>query len=103
HLGFFVDSVSLFERSPEALVAHDDGVNDAVRVESELVLAEDAEFAGTNDSAFLGIHLTGQDFHEGGLASAVGAGEAVALAVRKGGGDVVKQNFGAVAHGYIAN
>ena len=52
---------------------------------------------------FCGSSLAGQELHEGGLAGAVGAGQAVALARREGGRDFVKQNFGAVAHGYIAD
>ena len=40
HFGLGVDAVALFERSPERLVAHDDGVDDAIGVEGELILAQ---------------------------------------------------------------
>ena len=52
-LGLLVDAVALFKGGPEGLVAHDDGVDDAVGVEGELVLAEDAELARADDGAFL--------------------------------------------------
>ena len=53
HLGFLVDAVALFERGPERLVAHDDGVDDAIGVEGELILAQDAELARADDGALL--------------------------------------------------
>ncbi len=43
HLGLGVNTVALFHSCPEALVAHDDRVDHAIRVEGELVLAEHAE------------------------------------------------------------
>ena len=80
HFGLLVDAVALFEGGPERLVAHDDGVDDAIGVKGELVLAEHAELARADDGAFLRVELAGEDFHEGGLAGAVGAGESVAAA-----------------------
>ena len=103
HLGFLVDAVALFEGGPEGLVAHDDGVDDAIGVEGELVLAEDAELAGTDDGALLGVELAGEDLHEGGFAGAVGAGEAVAAAGDEADADVFKEDLGAVAHGDVAD
>jgi hypothetical protein len=85
-LGFLVDFVALFEGGPEAFVAHDNGVDDAEGVKGVLVLAEDGEFARADDVALLGVEVAGKDFHEGGLAGAVGAGEAVTTAVGEGGG-----------------
>ena len=90
-------------RRPQPLVAHDDGVDHAIGVEGELVLAQDAELARADDGALLRLEFAGEHLHESGLAGAVGAGQAVALARRKGGGDFVEQNFGAVAHGNIAD
>jgi hypothetical protein len=52
HLGLLVDAVALFKGGPEGLVAHDDGVDDAIGVEGELVLAEDAELAGRTTVPF---------------------------------------------------
>ena len=82
-LRLLVDAIALFECGPERLVAHDDGVDDAIGVEGELVLAEDAEFAGAHDVALLGVELAGEDLHKCGLAGTVGAGEAVAAAGRR--------------------
>ena len=101
HLGLGVDDLALLERGPEALVAHDDGVDDAEGVELVLVLLEDAELFGADDGALLGVQLAGEDLHEGGLAGAVGAGEAVAAAAVEGDGDVLEEQLRAVAHGDI--
>ena len=102
-LGLLVDAVALFKGGPEGLVAHDDGVDDAIGVEGELVLAEDAELAGADDGALLGVELAGEDLHEGGFAGAVGAGEAVAAAGDEADADIFKEDLGAVAHGDVAD
>ena len=102
-VGLGVDVVALFHRLPKTLVAHDDGIDDAIGVECELVLAQDTELARTHDCALLRIQFAGQQIHEGGFAGAIGARQSVALSRRERGGDVVEQNFGAVAHGYIAD
>ncbi len=91
-------TLALFERRPEPLVAHDDGVDDAVRVEGVLVLFEDAEFLGADHSALLGIDLAGEDLHEGGLAGAVGPGEAIAASAGERYRDILKEQLCAVAH-----
>ncbi len=52
-LGLLVDAVALFQGGPEGLVAHDDGVDDAIGVEGELVLAQNAQFARADDGALL--------------------------------------------------
>ena len=85
HFGFLVDAVALFKGGPEWLVAHDDGVDDAVGVEGELILTEDAEL------------------HECRFAGAVGPGEAVATAGDEADGDFFEENFSAVAHGDVAD
>jgi len=88
---------------PEWLVAHDDGVDDAVGVEGELVLAEYAELAGADYGAFLGVEFAGEDLHECRFAGAVGPGEAVATAGDEADGDFFEENFSAVAHGDVAD
>src|SRR5450755_1255198 len=90
HLRLRVDDFTLFERGPQALVAHDHGVDYAIFIESELILAQDAELAGTDDGSLLGIQFAGQKLHEGRLAGAVGAGEAIAFPRNKAGGNFVK-------------
>ena len=102
HLGFLVDAIALFEGGPKGFVAHDDGVDNAIVVKGELILAEHAELSGANDGAFLRIEFAGEDLHKGGLAGAVGSGESVAPSGRKGYRDFFEQNLGAVAHRYIA-
>ena len=92
HLGLLVDAVALFQGRPERLVAHDDGVDDAIGVEGELILAQDAELARADDGAFLGVELAGEDLHEGGFAGAVGAGEAVAAAGDEADADVFEED-----------
>ena len=68
-----------------------------------MVLAQYAELPRTHDVSLLGVELAGKDLHERRLPGAVWTREAIALSRRKGGGDVVEQYFGAVAHAYIAN
>ena len=92
-----------FHGRPEALVAHDDGVDDAVGVEGELVLAQDAELARAHNGALLRVKFPGEQLHERGLARAVGPGQAVVAPGGERGGDIFEQNFGAVAHRNIAD
>ena len=103
HLGLLVDAVALFEGGPEGLVAHDDGVDDAIGVEGELILAQNAEFARADDGALLRVELAGEDLHESGLAGAVGAGEAVAAAGHEADAHVFEEHLRAVAHGDVAD
>ena len=42
-----------------------------------------------------GLEFAGQDLHEGRFAAAVGADQAIAMAVAEGHGDVFEQGFGA--------
>ena len=103
HFGLGINLVALFQGCPQAFVAHDDGVDHAIGVKGELVLAQHAELSRANDGALLGVEFAGKKLHEGGFSGPVGTGQAIALARRKGGRDVFEQNFGAVAHRYIAD
>ena len=47
HLGTLVERVAFGQGVPKALVSHDHGVDDAIAVEGELILAEDAELLRT--------------------------------------------------------
>ena len=102
-LRLLVDGVALLHGRPQPLVAHDDGVDHGVGVEGELVLAQHAELARADDRALLRVEFAAEQLHEGGFAGAVGPGQAIALARRERRGDFVEQNFGAVAHGHIAD
>ncbi len=101
HLGLGVEKVALFERGPQAMVAHDHRVDDAQLVVGELILLEDAELLRADDAALLRRLLAGEQLHEGGLARAVGAGQAVAAAGQETGGHFVEENLRAEAHGDI--
>ena len=103
HLGLGVEELALFERTPEPLVPHDDRVDDAELIKGKLVLTEDAELVGPRDRALLRGQFARQQLHEGGLARAVGACEAVAPAAGEGGRDVLEEHLRAVAHGDVAD
>src|SRR3954453_15857643 len=95
-LWFGENAFTLFNRLPQPAIAHYNGVNHAVGVESKVVLAQDSELARTNDISLLRFELTLKDLHECSLPRSAGTHEAVTLAGRKGCGDGVEQYFGAV-------
>ena len=95
---FGVQGFSFLEGVPEAAIAHDHGIDHAMFVEGELVLAQDTELFRPRDVAFGRFELAGKDLHERGLARAVGAGDRVAAAREKGGRDVLEQYSGAEPH-----
>ena len=99
----FVDVVALLKSGPQALVAHDDGIDDAIGVESILVLAQHAKLSGANDNALLGVEIRAQNFHERGLARSVWPGQAVAATGSKGGGDIFEKDLRSITHAYIAD
>ncbi len=101
HLGLGVEDVALFERAPQPLVAHDHRVDDAQLVVGELILLEDAELLRADDVALLRRLLAGEQLHEGRLARAVRAGQAVAAAGQETGGYLVEENLRAEAHGDV--
>ena len=75
---FGVERVAFFERPPERRVAHDDRVDDAKRVEGELILAQNAELLGARDRAFGRLQIAGQDLHQRRFSGAVGTGDGIA-------------------------
>src|SRR5690606_5652387 len=48
-----------------------------------------------------GLQVTAQDLHEGGLAAAVGADQAITVAVTELDGNVLEQRLGAELHGDV--
>src|SRR5579862_10038397 len=102
-LSLRMNAVALFHRSPQTLVAHHHGVDNAIGVEGKLILAQYAELLWTHDSSLLRIKFAGQKVHKRSFTCAVRPGQAIALARRERRRDLFKQNFGAVAHGYIGN
>ena len=55
HFGPRIQRVALGQGVPEPLVAHDDGVDDAIAVEGVLVLAEHAELPRADHGSALGL------------------------------------------------
>ena len=84
-------------------MAHHHHVQHALVFVGELVLAQPghALVAIERDIARGRLQIAAQDFHEGGLAAAVGADQAVAVAVAEFDGDVFKQRLGAELHGDV--
>ena len=103
HVGLGVEQLALFERAPQAVVAHDDGVDDAERVERVLVLAQDADLRRPHDRAALRRLFAGQQLHERGLAGAVRSGQAVAPARGKRRGHIVEEHLRPEPHRHTLN
>ena len=103
HVMLGVNRIALLHGGPQALVAHDDGVDRGVSVEGKLVLAQNSELARTHHRPFLRLQFAAEQLHKRRLARAIGSGQAIALARRKRRGDFVEQYFGAVAHGNITD
>ncbi len=100
---FRVELVAFRKRLPQRAVAHDDRIDHAKGVESELVLAQNADALRANHVALLGIQFAGQDLHERRLAAAVRARQAIAPGGQEDGRHVFEQDFRAVAHADIAD
>ena len=88
-----IDGILLLHHVPEDGMSAEDSLNDGAFVEFEVVLREDREaFAGTEgDGAVSGGELAGEDAHERRLAGAVGADDAVAIAVGESKVDVLEE------------
>ena len=104
HVGaLLVEPLAFLERAPQALVAHDDRVDDAELVEGELVLAQHAELLRPRHRPLLRDQLAGQQLHERGLAGAVRTGQAVAATRRKRRGHVVEEHLRPVPHRHTSD
>ena len=103
HLGQRVNTVPLLLDLPQLPVAHDHGVHHREFLERELVLVQAANtLVGRNgDIARRGHKTAVEDFHEGGFAAAIGADQAVAIAVAELDRDIFKQRLGTELHGDI--
>ena len=109
HVVFFagirigVDRIALRHRRPHLGVAHHHHIQHAHVFVGELVLAQLAEALVLVQHHLAGslLQIAAEDFHEGGLAAAVGADQAVTVAVAEFDGDVFKQRLGAELHGDI--
>ena len=96
-----VENLAFGQRLPQRSVAHDDRVEYAERIESKLILSQDAELARPDDDALGRLLVTRQDAHERGFASPIRTGKRIAASGQERGGDVLKEDFGAEAHGNV--
>ena len=98
-----VDRVALGHRCPHLGVAHHHDVEHAHVLEGELVLAELAQtLAGVeHDVAARRLQIAAEDLHERGLAAAVRADQAVAIALTELDGNVFEERLGAELHGDV--
>jgi hypothetical protein len=93
HVRLLVELVPFLERGPQAVVAHDDGIDDPILVEGVLILTQDAELARPVDRAALGLGLASQQLHERGFAGAVRPRQAVAPARRERRRDLLEEDL----------
>ena len=105
HLGFGVELVARVLHLPEFLVPHDHGVDDREFLERKLVLTQLAEslIRPHRHVTVGGLELPGQDFHQRRFAAAVGANQAIAMAVAKFNRDVFEQGFGTKLDGEVGS
>jgi hypothetical protein len=96
-----VDGVLFLHHPPHLGVALQHHVEHALVLVAELVLAQPRHaLAGVErDIARSRLQFAGEDFHEGGFAAAVGADQAVAVAVAELDVDVLEQGFGGKLQG----
>ncbi|MCY1294643.1 hypothetical protein D9M69_417370 [compost metagenome] len=98
-----VDAITLGLDPPQLLVTHDHGVDHGEVFVGELVLAQLSEaHVGLQHHLAAGrLQITAEDLHESRLAAAIGADQAVAVAVAEFDGNVLEQRLGAELHGDI--
>ncbi|MNE08245.1 hypothetical protein D3C80_1008910 [compost metagenome] len=99
-----VDAIALGLDLPQLLVAHDHGVDHGEFFVGELILAQLAQAYVRLEHDLAGgrFQVVAEDFHEGRLAAAVGADQAVAVAVVELDRDVLEQGLGAELHGDVS-
>ena len=111
HLLLGVQGFLLLADIVETLVAHDDGVHHVIGVVGVLVLLQNrhADVGQDRDLAGGGLQVSGQDLQKGGLAGAVCADDAVAVAPgeleihmgKQGGPAVLQAQIGNSDHGTL--
>src|SRR4051794_39374126 len=73
-VGVRVELLALLQGVPERRVAHDHGIQNAIGVERELILAKDTDLLRTVDRTLLWLNFARQDFHERRFAGSVRSG-----------------------------
>ncbi len=98
-----VDGVALLCGGPHLGVAHHHHIQHAHVFIGELVLAQlaQADARLQHDVARRRLEVAAQDLHEGGLAAAVRADQAVAVALAELDRDILEQRLGAELHGDV--
>jgi hypothetical protein len=98
-----VDDVALFHRVPHLDVTLHHDIEHALVFVRKLVLVEPAESQARLQHHFTGalLQLAAKDLHEGGLATAVGADEAVTVAVGELHRHLLEQRLGAELNGDV--
>ena len=98
-----VEAVARFFHAPQFLVPHDHRVQYALFFKSELILAQDTEplFGIERYIAVGGLKFAAENFHQGRFATAIGADQAIAMAVAKLNRDIFEQGFGTELNGDI--
>ena len=99
-----VDLITLLHDAVELVIAHDDGLEDTVLVEGEVVLPEDRHPLARRDDdlSAVGLDLSREDLHEGRLARTVGTDDAIAVAGRELYVDVLEEDLGSVRKRNVA-
>jgi hypothetical protein len=90
-----VDPVTLGHGRPHLTMALHHDINDALVLVAELILVQlaHAQAGLQRDLANTLLELAPQDFHQGGLAAAVGPDQAIAVAIGELDGDAFKERL----------
>ncbi|MOA00908.1 hypothetical protein D3C78_1202880 [compost metagenome] len=105
HFGHSVNTVTLFFHCPQFMVAHDNGVQHAVLLKSELILTQFTQaLVRIEEHVAAARHqIAAQDFHKCRFAAAVGADQTIAVTAAKLNGDVFKQRLTAKLHSDVVS
>ncbi len=98
-----IDRVLLLHTGPHLVVAHHHHVEHTHVFKGELVLAQEGHALARIERhiAATGLQYPGENLHEGGLAGAVRADQAVTVTVAELDADVFKQGLGPELHGDV--
>ncbi|MND77665.1 hypothetical protein D3C80_693600 [compost metagenome] len=105
HFSQRINAIALFLHRPQFVVAHDDGVQHAVLLESELILTQFTQaLVRIEEHVAAARHqIAAQDFHKCRFAAAVGADQTIAVTAAKLNGDVFKQRLTAKLHSDVVS
>ncbi len=103
HFSERVDTITLGFYTPELFVAHNDRINHRAVLVGKLVLAQLTQplILVHHDLAGRRFQVAAKDFHERGLAAAIGADQTVAVAIAEFDGHIFEKGFGPELHGNV--